>query len=428
MAWVETRGKSFRLSFRFNDRLHRVNLKSPDRRDAEACRVRLEENLRLVERGRITVPSGADLGLFLITDGKLEKGVEIVRMPTLGDIVRRYQETFTKGAKEEITRRMEDIHLAHLIRIIGGKRPLSEITTGIIQQFIDARSREKHNGHPIKAKTVKKAVATLRYVWNWSFRQGQAPMRFTGCDLIYAKEKQAEPFRTYEQIQAIITRSPGLTRRRLRELWDGLFLNPVEVADVLDHVKQRTSTTWLYPFLVVAAHTGARRSELFRSRVEDFDFDARLIHLREKKRSHANETQRTVDMTDFVAEVMTEYLKTIHPGGQVTFATVCDEPINDARAWKVFRTGVSGSKWEVLRGFHAFRHSFASNLAAAGVDSRVICELMGHQTAEMEARYRHLFPAQRRTAVMSVYGNTGKTALNSAATALRVRGEGALVG
>lgn len=231
-------------------------------------------------------------------------------------------------------------------------------------------------------------------------------MKYPGCDLVYAKEKQNEPFRTYEQIQAIIDRSPGLSKRRSRELWDGLFLNPDEVAEVLSYVKQRTKTTWLYPFLVVAAHTGARRSELFRSRVEDFDFDARLVLLREKKRSHSNETHRTVDMTEFVATTMKEYFRTTHPGGQASFATVCDEPVNDARAWKVFRTGVSESKWEVLRGFHAFRHSFASNLAAAGVDSRVISELMGHQTAEMEARYRHLFPAQRRAAVVGVYGKT----------------------
>jgi len=404
MAWVETRGKSYRLSFRFNDQLQRVNLKSADRRDAEACRIRLEENLRLVERGRIAVPTGADLGLFLISDGRLEKNVEIVRMPTLAEVTKRYQETFTKGAKEVITRRMEDVHMKHLLRIIGGKKPLSEITTGIIQQFIDARSREQHNGHPLKATTIKKAVATLRFVWNWSYRQGHAPMRYPGCDLVYAKEKQAEPFRTFEQIQAIINRSPGLTRRRLRELWDGLFLNPVEVAEVLEHVKQRTKTTWLYPFLGVAAHTRTRRSELFRCRVEDFDFNSRFVLLREKKRSHSNETHRTVDMTEFVAEVMSDYFKINHPGGEVTFATEPNEPIVDTRAWRVFRTGVSSSKWQVLRGFHAFRHSFASNLAAAGIDSRVICELMGHQTAEMEARYRHLFPAQRRAAVMTVYG------------------------
>ncbi|MEO2091861.1 MAG: AsnC family transcriptional regulator, partial [Gemmataceae bacterium] len=58
----------------------------------------------------------------------------------------------------------------------------------------------------------------------------------------------------------------------------------------------------------------------------------------------------------------------------------------------------------VLRGYHAFRHSFASNLAAAGVDQRVIDELMGHTTVEMQKRYRHLFPDQRRAAILTVFG------------------------
>jgi site-specific recombinase XerD len=44
-----------------------------------------------------------------------------------------------------------------------------------------------------------------------------------------------------------------------------------------------------------------------------------------------------------------------------------------------------------------------SNLAAAGVDQRVIDELMGHTTLEMQKRYGHLFPAQRRDAVTRVY-------------------------
>ena len=73
MAWIEQRGKRFRLAFRYGDEKFSVNLKSADRKDAEGCRVRLEENLRLVERGRLTVPTGADLGLFLLSDGKLER-------------------------------------------------------------------------------------------------------------------------------------------------------------------------------------------------------------------------------------------------------------------------------------------------------------------------------------------------------------------
>ncbi len=36
-------------------------------------------------------------------------------------------------------------------------------------------------------------------------------------------------------------------------------------------------------------------------------------------------------------------------------------------------------------GFHAYRHSFASNCAAAGVDQRVIDEFMGHTTEAMHS-------------------------------------------
>ncbi|MGH9806973.1 MAG: tyrosine-type recombinase/integrase, partial [Terriglobia bacterium] len=344
------------------------------------------------------------LGLFLLSDGKLERKVEIVRVPTLAAMFEKYQTTFTAGAKEAITRRMEDVHIKHLSRIIGGDTPISAVTAGTVQQFIDARSRETYKGHPIKPKSIKKAVATLRFVWNWSHRQGYVPMKYPTCETVYAKEKQAEPFRTYAQIKAIIARGNGFTKRRLRELWDGLFLDPGEVAEVLEIIRKKTRAGWLYPFLVVAAHTGARRSELFRARIEDFDFDAKLVLLREKKRSRERETHRTVDMTPFVASALKRYFATLHPGGEVTFCSEANAELTDRQAWRAFRTAVKGTKWEVLRGYHAFRHSFASNLAAAGVDSRVICELMGHQTAEMEARYRHLFPAQRRAAVMAVFG------------------------
>ena len=409
MASIEQRGKRFRLIFRFNQKKHFVNLKSVNRRDAEICQGRLEENLLLVERGRLAVPTGADLGLFLLTDGRLEKKVEVTRVPTLASMFERYQTTFTAGAKEEKTRQMEDVHMKHLCRLIGGSALVSDITSGTIQQFIDGRSRESYKGNPIKARSVKKAVATLRFVWNWSFRQGGVPVKYPGGEFVYAKEKQAEPFRTHAQITSIIGRGGSMSSRRLRELWDGLFLDTTEVAEVLEIVRRKSLShaTWLYPFIVVAAYSGARRGELFRAKIEDFDFEAGLILLREKKRSKDKETHRTVDMTSFVATVLKDYFASNHPGGEFAFCSQEGTAITDGQAWRAFRTAVRGTKWEVLRGYHALRHSFASNLAAAGVDGRVICELMGHQTAEMEARYRHLFPARRRAAVMAVFGQAG---------------------
>jgi integrase len=52
-------------------------------------------------------------------------------------------------------------------------------------------------------------------------------------------------------------------------------------------------------------------------------------------------------------------------------------------------------------GFDTYRHSFVSNLAAAGVDQRLIDEFMGHQTDAMRKRCRHLFPKNKRSAIKS---------------------------
>src|SRR5439155_6427986 len=147
-------------------------------KEADGCLARLEENLRLVERGRLSVPPGADLGLFLLSDGKLEQPVEVARSTRLAELFRIYQTLFTAGAKEAITREMEDIDMKHLSRLIGGDTPLAAVTAGTVQQFVDARSREEHNGHPVKPRTVRKAVATFRFVWNWAHRQGHVPTKF----------------------------------------------------------------------------------------------------------------------------------------------------------------------------------------------------------------------------------------------------------
>lgn len=94
--------------------------------------------------------------------------------------------------------------------------------------------------------------------------------------MVYPKSKLKEPFRTLDQIASIVDRG-GLTKIQVRELWDALYLNPAEIAEVLEHVRQRAIYPWLFPFITTAAHTGARRSELLRGRVDDFDFGNRVV-------------------------------------------------------------------------------------------------------------------------------------------------------
>jgi integrase len=164
-----------------------------------------------------------------------------------------------------------------------------------------------------------------------------------------------------------------------------------------------------------AAHTGARRSEMLRARINDVDLEAGTVCLHERKRARGRRTSRRVALTPFLAGVLKEWLDT-HPGGQYLF---CQElqvfrsktkrveygPVTRDEAGDHFKRTLAGGKWERLRGWHVFRHSFVSNCAAKGIDQRIIDEWVGHTTEEMRRRYRHLFPHQQHAAIRLVFGD-----------------------
>ena len=56
------------------------------------------------------------------------------------------------------------------------------------------------------------------------------------------------------------------------------------MAELLEYVRENARHGWIYPMFCFAAHTGARRSEILRSRIADFDFQAGSVLIREKKR------------------------------------------------------------------------------------------------------------------------------------------------
>ena len=58
MAWLPQRGNVFHLGFRHSERVFRVSLKTADQRAASAAVSRVDENLRLVEMGRLALPPG----------------------------------------------------------------------------------------------------------------------------------------------------------------------------------------------------------------------------------------------------------------------------------------------------------------------------------------------------------------------------------
>jgi hypothetical protein len=71
MAWLEKRADRDPISDRFVGAKYQVSPRTEDPEEAAVCLRRFKKNLHLVDRGRLEGPPGADLGVFLLSDGTL---------------------------------------------------------------------------------------------------------------------------------------------------------------------------------------------------------------------------------------------------------------------------------------------------------------------------------------------------------------------
>jgi integrase len=415
MAWLEEdpRYGTFKVAFRFGGKRYKRALDTRDRNEADRLAGRLEENIKLVERGRLPLPDDVDLPTFLLSDGRLAQSPRPPEVVTLDDLFERYR-TAHSGTHEQTTLDTFDTHVKHFRRTLGPRFVARMLKSSDLQTHVETRSREKgRRGARVSPSTIKKEIATLSGVWTWALRMEVLFGQFPNKGLVYPKTAQKPPFQTRQEIERKIARG-GLKKGEEAELWDALFLTLPEIDELLKHVEATARHQFIYPLFVFAAHTGARRSEILRSRVDDLDFESKTVVIREKKRVKGRQTLRRVPMSPLFASVMKNWIAK-HPGGSYAICKALERPRNQKTRMELdpltvdeandhFHRALLGSRWTVIKGFHAFRHSFASNCAARGVDQRLINVWLGHQTNEMVERYRHLIPSQSASAIESVFG------------------------
>src|SRR5438552_13610940 len=126
MAWLERKGTLFRIRFRFGGRKLIVPLNTEKEREANGCLARFGENLRLAERGRLTMPDDADIGLFLLSDGKVNRGPqdELRAEPvTLAELFVGYR-NLSERPSEARVQAGTDAGMGDLARVTGAARKL----------------------------------------------------------------------------------------------------------------------------------------------------------------------------------------------------------------------------------------------------------------------------------------------------------------
>lgn len=403
---------NFHVVFRFVGTRFKRSLKTKQVQKAEAARIRLEENIALVESGRLELPEDVDVPIFLLSDGKLNGKTTVPKSLRLGDFYTAYTESIPSDALEPTTLKTIGLHTRHIARVLGASTKLHSLKPRDLQRYITTRSKEPGKTGAVSAGTIRKEIGTFGSLWNWAVSQGYVSGSVPKLGLVYPKQTEKPPFQTWDQIERRLA-VEHLDGCEATELWHSLYLDCEKIDRLLDYVKKSSLYPFLYPMCILAAHTGVRRSELCRSRTADIDLVERTAVIRERKRSRTKRTTRVVPMSQKLTDVLARWFDECE-SSPFTFPE--DHRVDRNRKQKLEDGCVSPdeashhlaqtlaeSNWDKISGWHIFRHSFISNCATQGIDQRFIDGWVGHQTDEQRLRYRHLFPDSQLAALDSVF-------------------------
>lgn len=398
--------RSARIYWRHDGKLVSKTIRVAHERDAQrACSI-VEEAIQDLGRGKLAIPEGVDPKAFIFSGGRVASPPPGVARPdgappgsprTLVELFDAYRAS-PPPHLEPSTRRMVEIHFRRIASTATVSK-LRDFDLGAAQAYVSVRSAMEYQGRAIGRETIAKELKTLRQAWTWvaGRTRGMAGPDWSVGDLSFPKARAVHPFKTWGEIEREVGRG-GLTDREVAELWDCLWLDREQVREFLAHVRSADVPAWVIAMVATAAFTGARRSELCRSRLGDWDLDAGKGRVRQKKRDKEVEFSfRDVPVHPDLDSALRDWFSA-HPGGVFTFAGPDQDEPTWHQASHYFRSIVAGSKWSVVRGWHVLRHSFASNLASAGVDQRLIDAWMGHST-DIRLRYQHLRPKDQQDAI-----------------------------
>jgi|GEM_PF-180762 len=146
----------------------------------------------------------------------------------------------------------------------------------------------------------------------------------------------------------------------------------------------------------------ARRSELFRLKVSDLDFNGRQVQLWTRKRKSGCLEPDWVPMVDMLAKALRGWLKARPIDSDYVFICMDPRECNSERYGEPFKKRIHLMKRLCRRagikpfGFHGIRHLTASILYDGGVEINVIQQILRHLSPTTTAKYLHRLRGSRQ--------------------------------
>ena len=160
------------------------------------------------------------------------------------------------------------------------------------------------------------------------------------------------------------------------------FLDKQEISLLLD-VCKKSKSQYLYPIVLFALSTGARKGEILSLRWADVDFARQTAIFRETKNGETRAVHLSATIMKRLQEekerraVASPYVFPSHDG---------TKPADITGAWE---SAVKQAGFKDVC-FHSLRHTAASHLCMGGFSALEIAAVLGHKTLAMVKRYSHL--------------------------------------
>jgi integrase len=266
--------------------------------------------------------------------GKLVALEQGLSPKTLSGFAWEYLE-YSAKVKRPSTTRADALALHKLMAALGPDLPLAKITRLQIDRFL--------TGLPVKKVSANTYLRHLKAAFSqakeWGF------LRESPCRNIkqLPVDQEIPRYLTPEEVNRILAaeENPGF-----RALW--LFY----------------------------LRSGCRRAEALQIQAQNIDYEHRRLIIPRTKNRRPKVVILTPDLT--------EVLRSIPVSVGRLFPWSAD--------WVSHKFQHAARKAGVQARLHDLRHTYGTNLAMAGIDSRVIQEAMGHLDAKATAIYIHLLP------------------------------------
>jgi integrase len=254
----------------------------------------------------------------------------------------------------------DQLNLAGLKKYFAG-RYLHEISPEDIERYRTERIKK------VTKSTVNRILNCLSSMYNRAIEWGKAEYNPMSKVKLYKVPQKRIRYLEREEIDKLLS-----------------------VIDQLTLTNNHNQYSHLKPIVIVALHTGMRKSEILGLKWHDIDIKRNIIHLHDTK----NGEKREVSMNETVQKTIIGVLK--NPESQYVFCNSKNKPYGNVR--RSFNTACEKAEIVDFR-FHDLRHTFASQSVMSGVDLNTVRELLGHKSLQMTLRYSHLSPDHKKRAV-----------------------------